>query len=408
MFENEVNPQNIREAEFIVAIPSYNEADSIAYPVQQADKGITSFFGHTKSVIINCDNNSQDGTKEIFLGIKTDTPKIYISTEPGVTGKGNNFRNLFQKIVDLKAIGVVVVDADLKSITPLWIKNLGAPLFQDFSFVAPIYIRHKYDGTITNSIAYPLTRSLYGRRVRQPIGGDFGFSGKLAQTYLQNNTWTDAVSNFGIDIWMTTIAINENSPICQAFMGRPKIHRAKDPGSDLGPMFRQVLGTIFDLMIKFYPFWSNVKWSKPTSIFGFGLGETEMPPAVNVNRDILLKKFKEGFTLYNQIWEKVLLDAGKTKLQEIGKMDQDQFDFPTNLWVNILIDFAVAYRDAIWNREELLDSLIPIYMGKTLSYVKKTARMSIRESEAFIEDECTQFEAAKNLFIQRWNEKQAA
>jgi len=67
----------------------------------------------------------------------------------------------------------------------------------------------------------------------------------------------------------------------------------------------------------------------------------------------------------------VLLKAAKTKLQEIGKMDEDQFDFPTNLWVNILIDFAVAYRDKICNREELLDSLIPIYMGKTLSFVKK-------------------------------------
>ena len=408
MFEKEVNPDNIQKAEFIVAIPSYNEADSIAYPVQQADQGIASFFGDMKSVIINCDNNSQDGTREIFLGIKTDTPKIYISTEPGIKGKGNNFRNLFQKIVDLEATGVVVVDADLKSITPQWIKNLGEPLFQDFGYVAPLYVRHKYDGTITNSIAYPLTRSLYGRRVRQPIGGDFGFSGKLAQTYLQNDTWTDAVSNFGIDIWMTTIAMNENTPICQAFMGRPKIHRAKDPGSDLGPMFRQVLGTIFELMINFHPFWVNVKWSKPTAIFGFGLGETEMPPPVSVNKEVLLKKFQEGFSLYSHIWEKVLQEVTNNKLQEIRKMDQEQFDFPTTLWIKVLIDFIIAYRDKSWNIDELLDSLIPIYLSKTLSFVKKTERMSIRESEEFIEEECTQFEAAKNILIQRWNNSKVA
>ena len=408
MFEKEVNPDNIQKAEFIVAIPSYNEADSIAYPVQQADQGITSFFGDMKSVIINCDNNSQDGTREIFLGIKTDTPKIYISTEPGIKGKGNNFKNLFQKIVDLEATGVVVVDADLKSITPQWIKHLGEPLFQDFGYVAPLYVRHKYDGTITNSIAYPLTRSLYGRRVRQPIGGDFGFSGKLAQTYLQNDSWTDAVSNFGIDIWMTTIAMNENTPICQAFMGRPKIHRAKDPGSDLGPMFRQVLGTIFELMINFHPFWANVKWSKPTAIFGFGLGETEIPPPVNVNKEVLLKKLQEGFSLYSHIWEKVLQEVTNNKLQEIRKMDQEQFDFPTTLWIKVLIDFIIAYRDKSWNIDELLDSLIPIYLSKTLSFVKKTERMSIRESEEFIEEECTQFEAAKNILIQRWNNGKVA
>jgi len=403
MFEHEVNPDNIKKATFVVAIPSYNEADSIAFPVQQADQGIQSFFGDMESVIINCDNNSDDGTKEIFLGIKTNTPKIYISTEPGVKGKGRNFRNLFKKIVDLEAEGVVVVDADLKSITPKWIKHLGEPLFQDFGYVAPLYVRHKYDGTITNSIAYPLTRSLYGRRVRQPIGGDFGFCGKLAKIYLESDTWSEAIDNFGIDIWMTTIAMNENIPICQAFMGRPKIHRAKDPGADLGPMFRQVVGTIFNMMIKFYPFWSNVKWSKPTSIFGFGLGETEMPPPVNVNKETLLQKFQDGFNTCSHIWEKILQKENVNKLQEIMKMNKDQFDFPTNLWINVLIDFAVAYRDKLWVEDELLDSLIPIYFGKTLSYVKKTERMSIRDSEDFIEDECIQFEASKKLLIKRWD-----
>jgi len=403
MFEHEVNPENIKKAAFVVAIPSYNEADSIAFPVQQADKGIQSFFGDIESVIINCDNNSNDGTKEIFLGIKTNTPKIYISTEPGVKGKGRNFKNLFKKIVDLEAEGVVVVDADLKSITPKWIKHLGEPLFQDFGYVAPLYVRHKYDGTITNSIAYPLTRSLYGRRVRQPIGGDFGFCGKLAQVYLQSDTWSEAIANFGIDIWMTTLAMNENIPICQAFMGRPKIHRAKDPGTDLGPMFRQVVGTIFDMMIKFYPFWSNVKWSKPTSIFGFGLGETEMPPPVKVNKETLFQKFKEGFNSCGHIWKKILQKETVNKLQEIRKMDKDQFDFPTNLWINVLIDFTVAYRDKLWREDELLDSLIPIYLGKTLSYVKKTERMPIRDSEEFIEEECIQFEATKRLLLKHWN-----
>jgi glycosyltransferase involved in cell wall biosynthesis len=403
MFEHEVNPDNIKKATFVVAIPSYNEADSIAFPVQQADQGIQSFFGDIKSVIINCDNNSDDGTKEIFLGIKTNTPKIYISTEPGVKGKGRNFKNLFKKIVDLEAEGVVVVDADLKSITPKWIKHLGEPLFQDFGYVAPLYVRHKYDGTITNSIAYPLTRSLYGRRVRQPIGGDFGFCGKLAQIYLQSDIWSDAIANFGIDIWMTTLAMNENIPICQAFMGRPKIHRAKDPGAELGPMFRQVVGTIFNMMIKFYPFWSNVKWSKPTSIFGFGLGETEMPPPVKVNKEILFTKFQDGFNACSHIWEKVLRKETENKLQEIRKMNKDQFDFPTNLWINVLIDFTIAHRDKLLMEDELLDSLIPIYLGKTLSYVKKTERMSIRDSEEFIEEECIQFEATKKLLIKHWN-----
>jgi len=172
-FQKEINPDNIKKAEMVVCIPSYKEADAISYPTTEADKGLKKYFGEYESVIINCDNNSPDHTREAFLETATESPKIYLSTEPGLKGKGNNFRNLFQKVVDLKAKAVVVVDADLKSITPEWIKHLGEPLFSGFSYVAPLYVRHKYDGTITNGIAYPMTRSLYGRRVRQPIGGDF-------------------------------------------------------------------------------------------------------------------------------------------------------------------------------------------------------------------------------------------
>ena len=296
--QNEINPEKIKKAEMVVCIPSYNEADSISYPAYPGRQGTDKYFQDNDSVIINCDNDSPDNTKQAFLIPRRIYAKIYLSTAPGVKGKGNNFRNLFQKVVDLDAKAVVVVDADLKSITPEWIKHLGEPLFSGFSYVAPLYVRHKYDGTITNGIAYPMTRALYGRRVRQPIGGDFGFSGDLGKVYLKNNAFDEAVANFGIDIWMTTLAINQRVQICQAFMGRPKIHRTKDPGSHLGPMFRQVVGTIFSLMKHFESFWTTVKYSRPTAIYGFGLGEVEMPPKVEVDTQNLLQKFHSGFEEY--------------------------------------------------------------------------------------------------------------
>ena len=65
-------------------------------------------------------------------------------------------------------------------------------LHDGFDYVAPLYLRHKYDGTITNSIVYPLTRALYGREVRQPIGGDFGFSGRLPRTTWSAPVWETA------------------------------------------------------------------------------------------------------------------------------------------------------------------------------------------------------------------------
>ena len=400
----EENPQNITQADLVVAIPSYREARLIAYPTTQAALGIKRYFVEQRCVLVNCDNNSDDGTKEAFFAADTEgVPRIYISTPPEVRGKGNNLRNLFRKVIDLKAKGVVVVDADLKSITPQWIKHLGEPLFNDFGYVAPLYVRHKYDGTITNSIAYPLTRALYGRRVRQPIGGDFGFSGELARVYLASPTWSEEVSQFGIDIWMTTLAMNNNVPICQAYMGRPKIHKPKDPGSELGPMFSQVVGTIFELMTQTTGYWMRVKWSKPTSIYGFGLGEVEMPPPVKVSEDKLASNFRDGLSRHRETWEAVLPRDIMNKVVEIAQLPAEQFDFPTQLWAKTLYDFAAAFRVQRVDREELLASLIPLYFGKTLSYVRKTARMSVQQAEEFIENECMVFEESKPYLLERWD-----
>ncbi len=404
MFESEVNPEKIEKAELVVSIPSYNEADSIAYPTIQANEGLTKYFSDKRAVIINCDNNSPDNTKQAFLDTPTEVPKIYISTPPGVKGKGNNFRNLFQKIVDLRAEAVVVVDADLKSITPEWIKHLGEPLFSDFSYVAPLYVRHKYDGTITNGIAYPLSRALYGRRVRQPIGGDFGFRGDLARVYLESDIWDEATANFGIDIWMTTLAYNQGVQVCQSFMGRPKIHRPKDPAAALGPMFRQVVGTIFAMMQNFENFWLKMKYSRPTAIYGFGLGEVEMPPKVDVDTDKLIQNFHNGFDQYGEMWQKILSNDVYLKLMEIKGMTKEVFDFPTDLWARVLYDVAIAYRDSAPERDLIMDSLIPLYFGKTLAFVKKTEKMTIQQAEEAIEEDCMTFEMTKPYLIQRWKE----
>ena len=402
MFESEVNPEKIEKADLVVGIPSYNEADSIEYPTRQAAIGLAKYFPDKRCVIINCDNNSPDNTKKAFLDTATEVPKIYISTPPDIKGKGNNFKNLFRKVVDLQAKAIIVVDADLKGITPEWIKCLGEPLFNGFAYVAPLYARHKYEGAMTTGIVYPLSRVLYGRRVRQPMGGDFGFSGELGKAFLESDIWDEAIANFGIDIWMTTLAINRGVRVCQSFMGGPKIHRPMDPAAPLGPWFRQVVGSIFSMMRDYESQWLTIRYSKPTAIYGLGLGETEMPPKVDVDTDKLIHNFHDGFERYGEIWQDVLSSDVYKELLEIKGMKKDIFTFPTDLWARVLYDWAVAYRDAMTDQALLVDSLMPLYFGKTLSFVKKTEKMTVQQAEEAIEDDCMIFERTKPYLTQRW------
>ncbi len=398
----EENPQGVDRADIIVGIPSFNEADCIPFVAEQSSIGLKNYFGDYRSVLINCDNHSEDQTREAFLGVETDVPKIYLSTPPGMKGKGNNFLNLFRKAVELGARAVVVVDADLRSITPRWIKNLGEPLFQDYGYVAPIYIRHKYDGTITNHIAYPLSRALYGRRIRQPIGGDFGFSGEMAKCYLESDLWDEYVSLFGIDIWMTTLAINSPYPVAQAFLGAPKIHRAKDPAASLGPMFRHVISTIFRMMEVFEETWKEVRWSKPTPIFGFGLGENEMPPPVPVDEKRLYNEFVGGFEKNLSIYEAVLPRDVFMKLREIAGLSYEEFELPPILWAKIVYDFALGFHLNTVPRDRLVDAFVSLYFGRTGSYVRTVQGMELKAVEDFIEEQCLVFEETKPYLIERW------
>ncbi|HFE63917.1 MAG TPA: glycosyltransferase [Caldithrix sp.] len=400
------NPHNVSSAEIIVGIPSYNEADNIAFPTDVASRGLEQFFPDKKAVIINVDNNSPDGTKEVFLSTPTKIPKVYISTPPGVKGKGNNFRNLFKAAVELKAKAILVVDADLKSITPSWIRYLSEPLMGDFDYVTPIYVRHKYDGTITNHIAYPLLRTLYGLRVRQPIGGDFGFSGKLARAFLSEKLWNDRIANFGIDVWMTTIAIARHFNVCQAFLGTPKVHRAKDPAADLTMMFKQVVSTLFDLMIEFEYLWKDTFESRPSSIFGFGLGVVEKPPAVEVNTTKLFHSFTTGFKKYNEALLKIIPMPVYREIEKYKEFkDKDNFYYPSNLWARILFSFAVAYKNHEIDKDLILEALIPFYHSRVLSFVNTTRGQETRESEEYLENINRIFEAEKYYLIELWNEK---
>lgn len=398
------NPKNVRTADIVVGIPSLNEAENIAIPTDAVGRGLEEFFPDLDGVIVNVDNHSTDGTREAFFATPTSAPKIYVSTPEGVLGKGNNLRNVFRATVELGARAAIVVDADLKSITPSWVRYLAEPVLDGFDYVSPLYVRHKYDGTITNHIAYPLVRSLFGLRVRQPIGGDFGFSGKLACAWLGERSWTENVSKFGIDIWMTSIAITRHFNVCQAFMGTPKGHALKDPASDLTPMFTEVVSTLFDMIREFEYFWRDVKESRPSSVFGFGLGVGDQVAPIEIDRGKLLESFSAGFESHGAVWEDVLSPVVLREVEQIAtSADADHFHYPTSIWARILYDFAVANRNAEIEQDRLVAAMVPFYHSRILSFVNRTLEMDTRRAEEYLENITRTFQREKYYLIERWD-----
>jgi glycosyltransferase involved in cell wall biosynthesis len=415
IFRKEIQDRisEIKNADILVGIPSYNNAKTIGHVVKAVQAGLVKYFPDKKSVLVNSDGGSIDGTMEVVQNttiedfqsilIHQRVEPVFKITTPyhGISGKGSAFKTIFEIADLLNVEACAVVDSDLRSITPEWIELLIKPVIDGrYDYVAPLYHRHKYDGTITNSIIYPLTRSLYGKRVRQPIGGDFGFSGKLSKFYLSKDVWETDVAKYGIDIWMTTTAMANNFKICQSFLGA-KIHDPKDPGADLSAMLYQVVGATFDLMETYSEVWKRIKHSEKIPTFGFEYAVGLEPVSVNLDR--MIERFKLGIKELLDIWKAFIPQEIIQFLYAIGMTRKENFHIPDEIWCAIIYSFALASHRKILNKEHLLKSLTPLYIGKVASFVKDTWESNAPEVEEKIENLCVRFEQRKNFLIDKWD-----
>jgi hypothetical protein len=435
-------------ADIMVGIPSYKNAATIGYVVRAAQAGLVQYFPDLRPVVVNSDAGSPDGTGRVVIDTE---PPDYIErillvrptnrlarvsiTYPevdGSGGKGAALRTIFEIAAALEVQALVVVDSDLRSILPEWIELLAGPILKGgYDFVAPLYSRHKHDGTITNTVTYPLTRALYGRRIRQPIGGDFGVSGDLVKAYLAAPGWTQDVSKFGIDIWMTTVALAEGFAICQARLGS-KVHDPKDPGADLGPMFRQVVGTILRLAVENPDRWRDVHGSREIPAYGFE--RVADPPPLEIDVIRLLSEFHTGSLTMDDAWrgmlaESTLVDvlglaaeAGVLATSILDRVDRgDQtltndgktaaaasFMFPDDLWTRVIYDLIIAARNDPATIDRDVAALVPIYFGRVASFIIENRDLSTERAEDHVERQAREFERQKPYLVHRWDEEPAS
>lgn len=410
--------KKLESADIVIGIPSYNNVRTIGHVVRAADAGLRKYFPELRGVIVNSDGGSKDGTPDAVLGVDAGDPRLLMLNTPlsgvhrlsfpyhGVPGKGSAFRMIFQLARMLNARACAVVDSDLRSITPEWIDLLVRPVLRNgYDFVAPYYHRHKYDGTITNSIIYPLTRALYGHRIRQPIGGDFGLSDRMVARYLEHDDWESDVARFGIDIWMTTTAVAEDFRVCQSFLGA-KLHDAKDPGADLSAMLQQVLSSVFALTSRYEASWRARSGSQPSELFGFRYDVGLEPIAVNVER--MLAAFRSGEQDLAEIWKLALTPATMRAIAGLAKASAEpgaaeSFHLEDRLWTSIVYEFAAAWHRTPLERSHMVRSFTPLYLARVASWVIETRPMDAAAVEDRMEALCLAFEQLKPYLVELWD-----
>jgi len=402
-----------RRAEIVVGIPSLNSARTIGPVVEAVATGLARHFPAVPCVILNADGGSRDGTPELaqhaaggpnpLLVARHETRPLYrlAAGYPGFPGRGDALRIVLQAAERLGARACALVDGDVRGITPDWMQRLLDPVIREgMDFVAPLYARHKFDGMITTSLIYPLTRALYGRRVRQAVGGHFGLSGPFARRLLRSGIWHHAGALPALDVWMCTTAIADGLQVGQAHLGAGRRGTRGAPEA-LSTSFAQAVGTVFGLMEEYRPAWWAVVATADVPTFGPPQAVGLEPVSVNVDR--MISTFRQGVEDLAPVWRRALSGETCAALAGLEGDSATDFRFPADLWAQAVYDCAIAYHQRRLPRRHLLRAMIPLYLGRAAAFVLHTASSDAAAVEAEIEAVCRVFEAMKPHLLDRWD-----
>lgn len=377
--------------DILVGVLCKNVEATILHVLNTVSDGLHKYFPEYKTAIAVTDGFSQDRTLDLAELFKphNDIAKI-ITRDMATGGKGAGARTVMEIAHELGAKSLVMVDGDLLSIRPTWLQEFSYPvLCGRAELIVPYYIRDKYDGVITNILAYPFTRALYGQDIRQPLAGEFGMSQELYETLRQHPLFPH---DFGIDVFIVTTAAAEHMRIREGIYSL-KIHesttRYLEPEELLVPMFRQVTGQMFEMA----DFYQDVWRTRCDHDGHHGHKEffTQNPVPVNLDLQKLTRTFREEFSGHRNHMQQILSETLVDRL-ELVVTDLDRFD--AELWATSVYTLATAYRQTVTleQKETILEIMKTLWLGRFVSYAHETADMDMDEAESVIQRQARVFD----------------
>jgi hypothetical protein len=385
--------------DIVIGLPTYKNSRTITNILNALAQGLGEHFPGLRALVVISDGGSTDDTIDIARAVPLpSTLSLIAFPYLGVIGKGSAIRAVLEVAELARARACVIVDADVRSITPAWIERLLGPVIQDEAdFISPYYTRDRHEVTINDMIAYPLTRALYGRDVRQPLGGEVAMSPLAWRTFINQDVWETDVARFGIHIWMVTLAINSGWRLYQAPLGT-KTHDYKDPTVGFEPKFMQIVGTLFRRMSIHRRVWPEINAVMPVPIWG----EVQhlAPDPVPTTRQTLWDGFLKGTKRYRRNLENIL-DADQKQLLKHLVTDE-QPSLAPDAWARIVMDFAVVYNRGEGDPDKVALSLLPLYYARKASLLRQLEGQPWTAVEDAIKEQADVFFQMKGYLAERW------
>ena len=405
------NTRGIDAADVVVAIPTYNDRDTAAASVDACLAARNGRLSSARVVLVNADGSSKDGTAAFvrervagqapLIQVRYPVYPVHRFEAPlaGVPGRGEALEAIFTVARQLGAKACVVLDADVRSTEPEWIDRLTGPILDDaVDVVVPHYQRHKFDGLINTGIVYPLTRSLYGKQVRQPAGADLAFSARAMEVFSAPER-PEKARPAAAEPWSIVTAICSGLRVAQTYVGS-RVMETKEVAPDLSSTLRHVLGTLFEQIEGTVSYWQRVRASESVPWFGPPAEVVDEPAPVNLKR--MIDTFRLGLTGLHEIWSSVLPPGTLFEIRRIGRLPDESFRFSDHTWARTVYDFALGYHSRVIGRDHLLAAMTPLYLAWAASFIGELQAATQSEADARGERLAAQFEAEKRYLVSRW------
>jgi hypothetical protein len=400
--------ERVGPCEIAIGVPTYNNAGTIPAVTEAVRVAVDKHFRGVPVAIVNADAGSSDGTPSALA--QAGVPAVLAHSEAplseraevpfhGVPGRGEALRTILGVTRRLGARALVLLEADVTTITDDWPQRLSRPIREDGAdWVAAAYVRHRYDGTITRLLLSPLLRALYSRRLHQPIGGQQALSARLVEHLLVHPRWNWAGRDV-TDVWIVGTAIADGFSVWEVPLGAYRVHSVTRT-HDLPTMVAQSLGAVFTVMDRHGDLWLETRGSEPVP------GYADLPPAlaepIEVDVERMIEAFRLGLRDLTTIWEHIMTAETLGDVLALDAPDPGRFRFPDDLWARVVYDFALGHHYAVVHREHLLRSLVPLYLGRTAAFIIATREGSAAVTEAQVEAVGAAFERQKAYLVERW------
>ncbi|MGH6689398.1 MAG: hypothetical protein ACREF4_01770 [Gammaproteobacteria bacterium] len=398
----------VEPCEIAIGVPTYNNAGTAAVVAEAVRVGVEKHFRGVSTALVNADAGSSDGTPEVLM--KSGLPSVLAHSEAplheraevpfhGVPGRGDALRTILAITHRLTARVLVLLEADVTTITDEWPQRLARPIREDGAdWVAAAYVRHRYDGTITRLLLSPLLRALYARRLHQPLSGQQALSSRLIEHLLVHPRW-DRTGRDVTDVWIVGTAIADGFTPWEVSLGPYRVHSATR-SQDLPTMVAQSLGAVFTVMGRHEDLWLATRGSEPVP------GYADVPPplteALDVDVERMIEAFRLGLRDLTPIWEHIMTPETLGDVLTLDTPDAARFRFPDDLWARVVYDFALGHHYGVVHREHLLRSLVPLYLGRTAAFIVATRDRNAAATEAHVEAVGAAFERQKPYLVERW------